>query len=298
MKPLMRAPIAAVSIGASVLLFAAACNTSGTAQTGGTAAGADTERSAKRTHHRHVTPTPSVLGTSAPAPGKAGSGTDGSGTGGSNKSGNAKPGRVVAPTPTSTSTRASQRKAHGRWWTRPSTTHSATPAPVPAKSSPTPTPSARSADTSASRSLSTPRCLTSALEARVTGDEGAAGTDFVSIALTNTGDSRCQVRGYPSLALRDANHRSLDSHVTEGGPRPPADPGPSAITVAPGASASFTLTYSSVPSGSAESCPTAHYLRITPPEEFAVIELASEFSPCQNGALRVTAFVAGTHGVK
>lgn len=67
------------------------------------------------------------------------------------------------------------------------------------------------------------------LQPRLTTSEGAAGTQYVHLELTNTGRSPCHVRGYPRLTLVDGDGKTLGTAATRRG-----DGGAAMVIIQPG----------------------------------------------------------------
>ncbi len=143
----------------------------------------------------------------------------------------------------------------------------------------------------------TPRCHTSQLSATAGDGQGAAGTIYLTIVLSNTSGETCTLDGYPGMGLLDASRRPLPTTVVRGGGMlPPSRP--SLVRLPPAAKASYSLTYSDVPTGGASAatqCPTASSAYVTPPDERDPLLLQTRLAPCR-GELHVSPLVAGTGG--
>lgn len=87
----------------------------------------------------------------------------------------------------------------------PTATPTATPSPSPTPS-PTPRPTA----------TPTPVCLVAQLKARVTGWQGAMGSQIASVTVANTSSTSCKVQGTPEVELVDANGVILIDSQTAG----------------------------------------------------------------------------------
>jgi hypothetical protein len=167
-----------------------------------------------------------------------------------------------------------------------------------------------STSTTASTTSSSPRSSTSTTEAMVAKTclpnqlhivpqrgNGAAGTIYETVTLTNTSSTTCTLHGYPGLQLLSAQGSSLPTNVVRGGtqfPAAAANQSPSLVTLAPQQVATFSLSYEDVPVGTETSCPTSAKVEITPPNDVghAVVTLA--ISPCSGGMVHVSPVYAGS----
>jgi hypothetical protein len=89
-----------------------------------------------------------------------------------------------------------------------------------------------------------PICNSSVLSAAVVGAQGAAGTQYVEMSLTNNSSARCAVRGYPGISLLDAANNELGAPADrEPAGEPPGAAGANGGTVvlAHGGLAVFTV---------------------------------------------------------
>lgn len=109
---------------------------------------------------------------------------------------------------------------------------SATVGPT-ATPSPTPTPSPTVKPTPAP----IPACAPANLQAKVTGWEGAMGSQIATVLLTNASSSTCVLRGTPRLQLLDkANHVLIDSKTAGASGLPHVAPGDKTFKLAPSSS--------------------------------------------------------------
>ncbi|SNQ48102.1 conserved hypothetical protein [Frankia canadensis] len=128
-------------------------------------------------------------------------------------------------------------------------------------------------------------CPTSRLTVRSADAEGAAGSTYEKLVLTNTGSATCLLRGFPGVSYVDAAGRQVGAPAVRTGPA-----GASA-RLAPGASATATLR--TVHPGLQEGCeqtsqttPVAA-LRIYPPANTTALRLPlSGVSACVNPAVQ------------
>jgi hypothetical protein len=82
------------------------------------------------------------------------------------------------------------------------------------------------------------------LRARYVGTQGAPGHLEVTIALRNASPSSCRLKGYPVAALRDAAGRAIPMRLQRGhGFFPDTERTPRSVTLKPGASARFGLSF-------------------------------------------------------
>ncbi|MBY8880306.1 DUF4232 domain-containing protein [Actinacidiphila acidipaludis] len=111
---------------------------------------------------------------------------------------------------------------------------------------------------------------------------GSAGP--VIIKMTNHGSRTCTMKGYPGVDLVGGGTRWSLSRQTSVSPR--------AVTVAPGASTSFTVTYMPYSAGSGQQIDVKTIV-ITPPNETHSTDLPWEFQPVllQDGATHPATYV-------
>jgi len=137
-------------------------------------------------------------------------------------------------------------------------------------------------------------CISSDLTGSVAGTQGAAGTQEVTYELRNASAAPCALLGYPGAQLNDSSGAALPTEVVRGGSYSFTNFAPTAITIAPGASAYFNMGYSDVPSGSG-ACPTAQSLWITPPDDVDHLVVSEQLQVCGGGKLTVSpVFAAGS----
>jgi hypothetical protein len=112
-----------------------------------------------------------------------------------------------------------------------STSPSASPSEVapPSSNAPTPTPSPTPEPTP----VPTPVCTSSMLTAKVTGWEGAMGSQIATVKLTNASTATCRLRGTPRLQLVDAGgHILMDTKALGAAGLPHVSPGDKTWTLA------------------------------------------------------------------
>ncbi len=176
----------------------------------------------------------------------------------------------------------------------PSPTTSASASPTP-----TPTPSATATPTPTTTPTPTPTpvepaiyCRLSELSVTPGQSNGAAGSITVPVLFKNISQRTCSLQGYPGVAGLNAAGQQVTQAVrtpfTHVGP-------PSAISLAPGQTASAPVQGSDVPVGTATTCVSYPKLLVTPPGETHSQQVVVTLPGC-NG-LRVGPVVAGTMGI-
>jgi hypothetical protein len=100
----------------------------------------------------------------------------------------------------------------------------ATPSPVIATGTPAPTPTP--VPTPKPTPKPTPNCTNANLTAKVTGWEGAMGSQIATVKVTNTSSTKCRLRGTARLQLVDAaSHILIDSKTMGASGLPHVSPG-------------------------------------------------------------------------
>jgi hypothetical protein len=126
--------------------------------------------------------------------------------------------------------------------------------------------------------------------------EGAAGTITGTIIVTNVGTTPCTVNGYPTMSLSSGSGAPLTVTMVNGltvSISPPANAGPSSVTIAANGTAQFAYQYSDVPSGAETSCPSSEVASVTLPGGGTSPGFAFTASPCDNGTIHVSPVYAG-----
>ena len=144
-----------------------------------------------------------------------------------------------------------------------------------------------------SEAAQAPRCHTSDLGAIFTQREGAAGSVYVKVRLTNTSLSTCAIYGYGGLKLVGPNPGQPDVPPTNLLRNRP--PGPTLVVLAPGQAADKQLRYSTVPSaGDNQTGPCQVEPRrvlITPPDETTSLTINWIGGPvCNRGTIDGSAY--------
>lgn len=137
------------------------------------------------------------------------------------------------------------------------------------------------------------RCTAASLAGSAQTTDAAAGNRYGKLVVTNNGSAPCTLNGYSGLQLLDAAGNPVPTNLQ----RKP-DPGPSRVTLAPGASAAANLHWTVVPTGDEPvdgPCrPEATSAAAIPPDETQPVSLAWGLGPvCGGGKIEISAFYAG-----
>jgi hypothetical protein len=134
-----------------------------------------------------------------------------------------------------------------------------------------------------------PRCHTSQLGLRYLNGDGAAGTERITIGMTNNSSTSCVLTGFPGLQLLDAAGRSTPTHTVRNGGAFPGVGDPTLFLVTPGQEALFGVAYSHIGQSAAD-CSAAAQLRVIPPDETdsGVLRLPFPDQACSGGRLDET----------
>ena len=146
-------------------------------------------------------------------------------------------------------------------------------------------------DTPAQAAGDTTRCHSAGVGVEFHPAQGATGHSFRSVALRNTSGATCTVYGYVGMLMLDSAGHPLPTEVQRGGGML-GTPAPATVTLAPGATASFEVEYSDIPSG-ASPCPTSSRVEVTPPDATGHVVVDAQLAPCAAGRLIITALHAG-----
>lgn len=133
------------------------------------------------------------------------------------------------------------------------------------------------------------RCHTAGLRLSLDGVDAGAGNFVGTSRFTNTLDVSCTFYGYPGAELLDEAGNPLPTSVVRGGGYLATQPGPTEVTVGPGASAIFRMHWEQVPVGNETQCPTSASLAVTPPDEYAPLIMPAAIHACGGGTLDVSA---------
>lgn len=170
-------------------------------------------------------------------------------------------------------------------------------AAAPAPASPTtttaaPTSSAAAATTSTSGGV--PRCTTAELTGSLGTPDGAAGSTYRPLLLTNTGTRTCELRGFPGVSYVTGDDGeqvgpAAEEEGTRGGQ----------VVLAPGSAATATVRFVNVGNFDEAACvPVAvRGLRVYPPGDTAALFVAADGTGCSGtppaAQLTVTTVTAG-----
>jgi hypothetical protein len=133
-------------------------------------------------------------------------------------------------------------------------------------------------------------CTASQLAASFVTGQGAAGTLFDTLALTNVSGLACALNGFVNVQMLDAANNPLPTIDVPGGGMLGGRPGPSPFVLAPGAASQFVIAWSDVPVDGETTCPVAATLQVTPPGETTPLDVAglSGIAPCNSGTIDVS----------
>lgn len=140
----------------------------------------------------------------------------------------------------------------------------------------TPTPSGNPSVTPTSSTSAGSRCATADLTLSLGNVSGAAGTQHQSLALKNTSNRSCSLFGYPGASLLDANGSILGQPAQRDAARAPR-----VLTLTPGQSAYFTLSFPNAGNFEPGKCTAnASTLRIFPPDQTQSLQVALQRPYC------------------
>ncbi|MGH9021294.1 MAG: DUF4232 domain-containing protein [Acidimicrobiales bacterium] len=145
---------------------------------------------------------------------------------------------------------------------------------------------------------STAACTGSDFSGAYNTGEGAAGTIYATVTLTKTSPGSCAADGYPTLTLLDRLGAVLTSRTVDVPGQSTAvtfldsraKPAPTRHVVASGATLTFSLAYSDVPTGSQTTCPSAQTVSVgfAAGESSAPVTPAVAPAPCDGGLVWVS----------
>jgi hypothetical protein len=135
------------------------------------------------------------------------------------------------------------------------------------------------------------------LKVTVGPSNGAAGTIYNAMMLTNMSGNTCTLNGYPGMQLLNAQGQNLPTNVVRGGVNfqdAAANQPPSTVTLASQQAAQYDWTYSDVPVGNQQTCPMSSSALVTPPNSFTSTTISLQIPSCGDGTLHVSpVFPAG-----
>ena len=151
--------------------------------------------------------------------------------------------------------------------------------------------------TTSTTTAGTTTCSVSQLKVTTGPSNGAAGTIYNAMILTNTSATTCTLQGYPGMQLLNAQGQKLPTNVVRGGlsfQDPAANQSPSLVTLASQQAAQYDWSYSDVPVGNQQTCPMASSVLVTPPNDFTSATISLQVPSCGSGTLHVSpVFPAG-----
>jgi hypothetical protein len=135
------------------------------------------------------------------------------------------------------------------------------------------------------------RCDSAALKGEIAPTDAGAGNRYGKLVVTNSGTAPCTLNGYSGFQLENASGAVPTKLERK------ADPGPAAITLAPGGKASANLHWGVVPSGNEPvdgPCqPEPSKAAAIPPDETAPLSVPWTLgSVCSGGRIEISAFYA------
>lgn len=161
--------------------------------------------------------------------------------------------------------------------------------PTPPSSTPTPTATVTITSTPAP---TVKQCRSSHLQLSLGASQGAAGSTYQAVVLTNTGHKTCTLFGYPGVSFVDAGGTQLGSSASQ------SSGTKKTITLAAGGAANATLRQPNPGNFDPSACnaTTADRLRVFPPGETAALFVHDAVKVCTTSAGRtaVTPVAAGT----
>jgi hypothetical protein len=130
--------------------------------------------------------------------------------------------------------------------------------------------------------------------------QGAAGTVYASITLTKTTSGSCTIKGWPTLTLQDRLGAVLPSSTVDvpsaGSTKTfldsRANHSPGLVTVQNGATTTFSLAYSDVPTGTETTCPSAQSVSVALTKNGSTVAVTPQYppAPCNHGLVWVSPF--------
>ncbi|MGO4189179.1 DUF4232 domain-containing protein [Pseudarthrobacter sp. TAF60_1] len=112
---------------------------------------------------------------------------------------------------------------------------------------------------------------------------GAAGSVYMTLTLTNTGNEPCLLRGFPGVSLTaDANGEPIGAPAKRDETTPVAD-----VLLAPGQGGKAVLRYTHAENYTDCTLTPAAGYRIYPPEDTASLFLAQPTQACSNATIEL-----------
>jgi hypothetical protein len=168
----------------------------------------------------------------------------------------------------------------------------------------TPTTTTTTTTTTATSSTTTTKpvgttCLGADFRGQFNQGQGAAGTIYASVTLTKSTAGSCTMKGWPRLTLQDKMGAKLpvnevDLPSSSGGIQfstPRANLPPALLTIPKGASTSFSLAYSDVPTANSV-CDNAVTMNVQFSANGSTVTVTPTYplQPCNNGRIWVSPF--------
>ena len=138
-----------------------------------------------------------------------------------------------------------------------------------------------------------PACQVGNLAVKLASSQGAAGHILDVFTLTNNGPA-CALDGYPALTLLGSGGQAVPETYSHGADMAFPAESPKPVHLAPGETASFSVGFADVPSGSQSSCASATAVKVVPPGNSASATVSATLAPC--GTIDVSPVVAGSNG--
>jgi hypothetical protein len=157
-----------------------------------------------------------------------------------------------------------------------STTAPGTSATAPASASASASPTATAAPTGPQP------CATAGLKAAIGSGEGAAGSSYFPVDLTNNSGTTCTLYGYPGVSfVTGAGGSQIGAAATRNNTVPAA-----LVTLAAGQTAHATLQVVNASNYPSSKCTIvqAHWLRVYPPGQFTPLYVSFSAPTCSGGA--------------
>ena len=127
------------------------------------------------------------------------------------------------------------------------------------------------------------RCHTTALSGRLGFIQGAAGSRFGPLVLTNRSHNVCTLEGYIGGQLYNAAGGRLPTRIVRDRSRPVIS-----VTLRPGRRAFADLHWSAIRTGPILACPQARSFAVTPPDERTQLRVRWTAGPvCRGGRIDV-----------
>jgi hypothetical protein len=125
-------------------------------------------------------------------------------------------------------------------------------------------------------------CATAGLKATIGSGEGAAGSSYYPVDLTNNSGTTCTLQGYPGVSfVTGAGGSQIGAAATRNDTVPPA-----LVTLAAGQTVHATLQVVNASNYPSSKCKIvqAHWLRVYPPGQFNPLYISFSAPTCSGGA--------------